>query len=335
MKNRFSILPILTISTIGINVSAFTPTSSRIIRTPESILRSSNQNEIDSSTENPVASFFENFNFGQKRSNPVETEDERLKRLKREALAELEEKEVERANQVQKDALPYLFLLALQFLPLLGTDRIDSISYFWGVATATVYVGGRQVTLQESEKVSSESALYAPLGASVSIGLLYVLIKAGLNPAALYAFGVTAFGALAISDVSVPLLRNILPSSFADSKVKLPEKISSKLGLGDEDLPLDGLTALILGIGCTAAYWSPFAMEHKFLVSNCEYIVQPNHEETCLLFIIQYFPHNEILSYCMGPCNDLPWSYFFGFLSNGSNSSCWFILLRYFLGIRH
>jgi len=210
-----------------------------------------------------------NFKIQRQPATPVESEEERLKRLKREELLTLEEKEVERALKVKEDAIPYLLLLALQFLPLIGSDRIESITYFWGVATATVYVGGRQVTLEESEeRVTSENALYAPIGASVSIGLLYVLIKAGFNPGALYAFGVTIFGALAISDIGVPLLRNVLPNSFAEAKVKVPGSISKSLGFGDEDLPLDGLTTLILGIGCTAAYWAPVAMEQKFLVSN-------------------------------------------------------------------
>ncbi len=252
------------------NVACFTPVSiskiSTVGRLPGLRLRSSNQNEIET-TSNSISSFLGNFNFQPKN---IETEEDRLRRIKREALLELEQKEVERAIQVKEDALPYLLLLALQFLPLIGTDRIESIAYFWGVATATVYVGGRQVTLQESEKVEKESAIYAPVGASLSIGLLYVLIKAGFNPAALYAFGVSAFGALAISDIGVPLLRNVLPDSFSEGKVKVPNKVSESFGLGDEDLPLDGLTALILGIGCTAAYWSPFAMEQKFLISNCK-----------------------------------------------------------------
>lgn len=277
MTKKSIILSILSIRVLLLtcvsNVASFTPGPSPMRRSSGFNLRSSSQNEIETTrtiTRSPLSSFFDNFNFAQKKNNPIETEEERLRRLKREALAELEEKEVERAIQVKEDALPYLFLLALQILPLIGTDRIESISYFWGLATATVYVGGRQVTLEESEKVSSESALYAPVGASVSIGLLYLLIKAGFNPAALYAFGVSAFGALAISDVGVPLLRNILPEKFAETKVKVPNKISELFGLGEEDLPLDGLTALILGIGCTAAYWSPFAMEQKFVFSNCE-----------------------------------------------------------------
>jgi len=224
-------------------------------------LRPPNQNEMEA---NPITSFFDNFNFGK----VVETEEVRLKRLKREVLAELEEKEIERAIQVNEDAIPYLLLLALQFLPLIGSDRIESIVYFWGVAVATVYVGGRQVSLLKSEKIEPENALYAPVAASVSIGLLYVLIKAGFNPTGLYAFLVSAFGVIAISDIGVPILRNILPEKFAKSKVQVPNKVSEFLGVGDEDLPLDSVTTLILGIGCTVAYWSPFAMEQKFLVSN-------------------------------------------------------------------
>ena len=271
-------ISILIFYTLTSHVVAFAPRSLPIAtsmssRTSNFNLRSSKSErdvETKESPANPILTFFDTFNIGKQASIPVETEEERLQRLKREALAQMEEKEVERAIQVRNDALPYLFILALQFLPLIGTDRIESITYFWGVAVATVYVGGRQVTLQESEKVSSESALYAPIGASVSIGLLYVLINAGFNPALIYAFGVSAFGALAISDIGVPLLRNVLPEAFSKAKVKVPEKVSNMFGLSGEDLPLDGLTTLILGLGCTVAYWSPFAMEQKFLVSNCK-----------------------------------------------------------------
>ena len=257
-------LGILSLSTLLFCSEVFSFAPHALPRGQSLILRSTQQDDV----QNPITSFINNFKIQRKPATPVESEEERLKRLRREELLQLEEKEVERALQVKEDAIPYLFLLALQFLPLIGSDRIKSIAYFWGVATATVYVGGRQVTVQESDKVTAENALYAPIGASVSIGLLYVLIKAGFNPATLYAIGVSIFGALAISDIGVPLLRNVLPDSFAEAKVKVPDRISKALGFGGDDLPLDGLTTLILGIGCTAAYWAPVAMEQKFLVSN-------------------------------------------------------------------
>lgn len=200
-------------------------------------------------------------------NNKIESEEERLMRLKREELEKLELNEQERTIQVQKDKLPYLFLFALQFLPLIGTDRILSVLYFWGVAVSTVYVGGRQITLDE-ERVTKENALGAPIGASISIGVLYLLIKNGLDPTALYAIAVSLFGALAISDVGVPILRNIFPDNFATKNIKVPEKVSKSLKLGTDELPLDGLVTLALGLSCTALYWAPLVMEQKFLVSN-------------------------------------------------------------------
>merc|ERR1719296_411305 len=150
----------------------------------------------------------------------TETEEERLMRLKREELERLELNEQERTIQVQKDKFPYFVLFALQFLPLVGNDRILSVLYFWGVAVTTVYLGGRQITLEE-ERVSKQNALGAPIGASLSIGLLYVLIKNGVDIGALYAIGVSLFGALAISDVGVPILRNVFPENFATGKIKV------------------------------------------------------------------------------------------------------------------
>jgi minor histocompatibility antigen H13 len=129
-------------------------------------------------------------------------------------------------------------------------------------------VGGKKTLVEEEERVTSESALFAPVAASISIGILYLLINSGINPAALYAAGVTLFGGLAISDIGVPILRNVLPEGFASGKVKVPKKVSDSFGLVDEELPLDGLVTLLLGLSFTAAYWSPFAMEQKFLVSN-------------------------------------------------------------------
>jgi len=207
------------------------------------------------------------FSMNSNNNKKVESEKERLMRLKREELELLELNEKERAIQVQKDKLPYLLLFALQFLPLIGTDRILSVLYFWGVAVCTVYVGGRQVTLDE-ERVTKENALGAPIGASISIGLLYILIKNGLDPTSLYAIAVSLFGALAISDIGVPILRNIFPEDFATKNINIPKKVSRSLGIGTDELPLDGLVTLALGILCTGVYWAPVVMEQKFLVSN-------------------------------------------------------------------
>ena len=227
------------------------------------------------SKNNAFASFVANINNIISSSSPleapkVETEEERLARLKLERLQELELFEQDRAEQVSNDKYVYLFLASLQLLPLIGNDRLLSVFYFWGVAVSTVYVGGKQITLEE-ERVSSQSAWLAPVGASVSIGFLYLLIKAGLDPTTLYAVGVTLFGALAISDVSVPILRNILPESFAKGTVPVPKKLAQSLdgGLVNE-LPLDGVVTLGLGVLCTVLYWGPVAMEQKFLVSNCK-----------------------------------------------------------------
>jgi len=200
---------------------------------------------------------------------PIESEEDRIIRLAAERVLELEERETERQLQVKEDAIPYLFLFALQFLPLLGTDRIEGLLYFFGMAVTTVYVGGRQVTLAESESVTLKSALVAPIFASFSIGVLYLLIKVGLDPGVLYAFLVTIFGALAISDIGVPILRNVLPAEFAETKVTVPDEIAELLKMeGERELPLDGLVTLVLGLGCTAAYWAPFPMEQKFILSN-------------------------------------------------------------------
>lgn len=118
--------------------------------------------------------------------------------------------------------------------------------------------------------MKKENALAAPIGASVSIGFLYFLIKMGLDPGILYAIAVSIFGALSISDIGVPLLRNVLPESFATTKIKVSNEIKKILKLDDEfdELPLDGLTTLFLGIACTIGYWSPIAMEQKFILSN-------------------------------------------------------------------
>jgi len=202
-------------------------------------------------------------------TNPIESEEDRIKRLAAERVLELEERETERQLQVKEDIIPYGFLFVLQFLPLLGTDRIEGLLYFFGMAVTTVYVGGRQVTLAESESVTLKSALFAPIFASFSIGVLYTLIKFGLDPTVLYAFLVTIFGALAISDIGVPILRNVLPAEFAEAKVTVPDSIAEVLKMeGERELPLDGLVTLALGVGATAAYWAPFPMEQKFILSN-------------------------------------------------------------------
>lgn len=79
------------------------------------------------------------------------------------------------------------------------------------------------------------------------------------------------------------LVRNLLPEGFSSGKVKVPKKVSDAFGLVDEELPLDGLVTLLLGLSFTAAYWSPFAMEQKFLVSNCKCSI--SHQQMAMNFI--------------------------------------------------
>ena len=200
----------------------------------------------------------------------VETEEERLRRLRRERLATIEAGEVRRANRVSEDKYAYFLIFALQFMPLLGNGKLESLLYFYGVAVTTVYLGGRQETIEQAERVSRDNALFAPVFASFSIGGLYLLLKNGIDITALYAVVVTLFGAISISDIGVPVLRNLLPGvDFANAEVPLPKAITQKFKLDDEDaLPLDGLITLGLGLLCTAVYWSPLVMEQKFIVSN-------------------------------------------------------------------
>ncbi len=210
-------------------------------------------------------------NLGNRQGNlVVETEEEKQKRLELEKRAELALAEERRQDQVKEDALPYLFLFGLQFLPLVGTDKIESVIYFLGVAITTVYLGGRQETIDEAERISQQNALAAPIGASVALASVYFLLKFGIDPTTLYAIAVSLFGALAISDIGVPILRNILPASFAQKEVELPTKLAEKLKLDPPTLPLDGLVTLGLGLLCTAIYWAPVAMEQKFIISNSE-----------------------------------------------------------------
>lgn len=206
-------------------------------------------------------------------SKEEETEEQRIKRLKMELREQLELCEVRRQEQVRKDSAVYLALFGLQFLPLIGHERGFSIIYFLGLAIGTVYLGGRQETITldgaPDQTVTKESALYAPIGASVAIGGLYILIKNGFDPTTFYAVFVSLFGALAISDIGVPILRNVLPPSFATKEVEVPSSIAKKFELDPPTLPLDGLATLGLGLLCTAIYWAPiFDMTDKFIISN-------------------------------------------------------------------
>jgi hypothetical protein len=237
------------------------------------------ENSNDATT-NPFGLFMQNFmqqiqgndgNTRQQQIAVVETEEEKQKRLRQERLAEIEEGEVRRQQRVSEDKFGYLFLFALQLLPLVGSDRVESILYFLGVAVTTVYLGGRQEVIDKPEQVSQKNALYAPIGASFAIGGLYLLLKVGIDPTSLYAVAITIFGALAISDIGVPILRNVFPNvDFANAEVAIPKILAEKLDLDKPTLPLDGLVTLGLGIVATLLYWAPAAMEQKFLVSNGE-----------------------------------------------------------------
>jgi hypothetical protein len=261
-------------------VAAFTASSSafqtthlllggrhRLPASSASAWRVPNKVHSSSTSSSTARSLFFNNNQALQQQQPVETEEEKQKRLKQERLAEIELGEIRRQQRVSEDKLGYLFLFALQFLPLLGSDRYLSIAYFFGLAVTTVYLGGRQEVIDKPEKVSKQNALYAPVGASIAIGGLYFLLKNGIDPTALYAVGVTVFGALCISDIGVPLLRSLLPSiDFGTAEIELPEAIAKKLDV--DRVPLDGLITLGLGLLCTVVYWAPVALENKFLISN-------------------------------------------------------------------
>ena len=103
------------------------------------------------------------------------------------------------------------------------------------MAVTTVYLGGRQEVIDAPEKISKNNALYAPIEASLAIGGLYLLLKAGIDIPSFYAIMVTLFGALAISDIGVPILRNVFPNvDFANAEVPVPQMVAEKL---DRDKP--------------------------------------------------------------------------------------------------
>lgn len=189
---------------------AFTPASRRsmtaIHHHENGMVRSSStklEMSDDAKEENNfLASLFNNIMQQENKApsiQPVETEEEKQKRLRRERLVEIEAGEVRRQQRVSEDKFGYLFLFALQLLPLIGSDRVESILYFFGVAVTTVYLGGRQEVIEKPEQISKDNALYAPIGASLAIGGLYALLKVGIDITSLYAVMVTIFGALAIS----------------------------------------------------------------------------------------------------------------------------------------
>jgi len=232
-----------------------------------------NEETIEEDTNNFLTSLFKGLttlnNNDKQTQQPIETEEEKKKRLRLERLEEIEAGEVRRQLRVSEDKYVYLFILALQFLPLLGNERYLSILYFFGVAVSTVYLGGRQEVIDKPEQVSRDNALYAPVGASLAIGGLYLLLKNGIDITSFYAVVVTLFGALSISDIGVPILRNIFPNiDFSTAEIPVSEAVAEKLDLDKPALPLDGLLTLGFGILCGIMYWLPIAMDNKFIVSN-------------------------------------------------------------------
>ena len=52
----------------------------------------------------------------------------------------------------------------------------------------------------------------------------------------------------------------------ADAEIELPDGLAKKFDV--DKLPVDGLITLGLGVLCTLVYWTPIALENKFIVSN-------------------------------------------------------------------
>ncbi len=126
-----------------------------------------------------------NVSFFQPKEATIDTEKAKQKRLLR--IAKIESGEKRRQSRVAEDKFAYLFLFAPQLLPLLGSDRIESITYFFGMAVTTIYLGRRQEVIDKPEKVTKDNALYAPIGASLAIGGVFTLLKVGIDVTSLYA----------------------------------------------------------------------------------------------------------------------------------------------------
>ena len=128
-----------------------------------------------------------------------EDKKQKERQLRIQNLNMIEAGEKRRQQRVYEDKFLYLFIFALQFLPLCGNNRYLSIGYFFSMAVTTVYLGGRQEVIEKAEQVSRSNALYAPIGASLAIGGLYLLLKVGIDVTSFYAVLVSIFGTLAIA----------------------------------------------------------------------------------------------------------------------------------------
>ena len=67
--------------------------------------------------------------------------DEEKREMRRK---QLDDGEIRRQVRVREDAIPYIALLCLQFLPLVGSSKEITLAYFMGVASITVFVAARQ-----------------------------------------------------------------------------------------------------------------------------------------------------------------------------------------------
>ena len=156
-------------------------------------------------TTNEDTNINDNNNFFTSLFNSSEEEEgeedkkQKERQLRIQNLNMIEAGEKRRQQRVYEDKFLYLFIFALQFLPLCGNNRYLSIAYFFSMAVTTVYLGGRQEVIEKAEQVSRSNALYAPIGASLAIGGLYLLLKVGIDVTSFYAVLVSIFGTLAIA----------------------------------------------------------------------------------------------------------------------------------------
>mmetsp|Transcript_7326 Transcript_7326/g.21650 ORF Transcript_7326/g.21650 Transcript_7326/m.21650 type:complete len:409 (-) Transcript_7326:8-1234(-) len=81
-------------------------------------------------------------------------------------------------NPIAADAPGYAAALALQAVPLLDVSKESHYFFFLSLATLTVYLASRAPSLAppEIEPLTLKQAALAPVFASLSLGLLYVLI---------------------------------------------------------------------------------------------------------------------------------------------------------------
>ena len=132
------------------------------------------------------------------------------------------------------DDLPFLWgfvgVFLVQSWPILllhsppGQQRLAAFAYFWTTAILAIYLGSLRAKPDEVAELEMKTVLLAPIASSISLFGLYLLMKSGLDPGAIYKGFACLFALLSVQELAAEFFGWLLPDAFREQVCTLATK---------------------------------------------------------------------------------------------------------------